>query len=189
MGDFNICDSLWDLSYIHHSSISDDLFAIADFFNLSLSYPTDQVLTRYLDNVNDSNSVINLMFLCSDSSELNTYHIYPEQYLTSDHTFLTIIIFITKEHIDTYKRTIAKNSEEDHMFIKEVIVSFTKLNMSSISNIPDLEEVVLDFADIVQHTWIKYLKLINITRYSKSWQNDNCNCNLMSYRFSKSIES
>ena len=35
------------------------------------------------------------------------------------------------------------------MFIKEVIVSFTKLNMSSISNIPDLEEVVLDFADIV----------------------------------------
>ena len=78
MGDFNICDSLWDLSYIHHSSISDDLFAIADFFNLSLSYPTDQVLTRYLDNVNDSNSVINLMLLCSDSSELNTYHIYPE---------------------------------------------------------------------------------------------------------------
>ena len=43
MGDFNIHDSLWDPSYIHHSSISDDLFVIADSFNLSLSYPTDQV--------------------------------------------------------------------------------------------------------------------------------------------------
>jgi len=118
MGDFNIHVSLWDPSYIHHSSISNDLFVIANSFNLSLSYPTDQVPTRYSDNANDSNSVINLMFLCSDSSELNTYHIHPEWYLTSDYAPLIITIFITEEHIDTCKRTIVKNSEEDHMFIK-----------------------------------------------------------------------
>jgi len=63
IGDFNICDSLWNSSYNHHSSIRNNLFVIADFFNLSLSYPTDQVYTRYLDNTNDSNSVINLIFL------------------------------------------------------------------------------------------------------------------------------
>ena len=152
IGDFNIHDSLWNLSYIHHSSISNNLFAIADSFNLSLSYPTDQVPTRYLDNANDSNLVINLIFLHSNSSELNTHRIYPEWCLTSDHAPLMITIFITEEYINTYKRTIAKNSEEKHMFIKEIITLFAKLDTSSISNIPDLKDVVSDFVDIVQRT-------------------------------------
>ena len=75
-GDFNICDSLWDLSYSHHSFISNDIFTIADSFNLSLSYPTDQVSTRYLNNANNSNSVIDLIFLLCNSLKLNTYLIY-----------------------------------------------------------------------------------------------------------------
>ena len=54
-GDFNIQNSLWDPSFPHHSSISDDLLIIADSFNLDLSIPTNQVLTRYSDNANDSN--------------------------------------------------------------------------------------------------------------------------------------
>jgi len=78
IGDFNICDSLWDPSYSYHSSISDDLFVIANYFNLSLSYTTDQVSTGYLDNTNNSNLVINLMFLQCDFLKLNTYLIHPE---------------------------------------------------------------------------------------------------------------
>ena len=89
-GDFNIYNSLWDPSYIHHSFISDNLFVIANSFNLSLSYSTDHIPTRYSDNANNSNLVINLMFLHSDSSELNTHIIYPEWCLTSDYTLLTI---------------------------------------------------------------------------------------------------
>ena len=38
-GDFNIQDNLWDPSFPHHSSISDDLIIIADSFNLNLSCP------------------------------------------------------------------------------------------------------------------------------------------------------
>ena len=38
--DFNIRDRLWDPSFPFHSSISDDLFIIADSFDLTLSNPT-----------------------------------------------------------------------------------------------------------------------------------------------------
>ena len=77
-GDFNIYDSLWDVSYNFHSSISDDLFAIADSFNLFFSFPMDQVPTRYSDNTNDSNSVLDLMFLRCDSEEINSHIIHPD---------------------------------------------------------------------------------------------------------------
>jgi len=62
-GDFNIRDSLWDSSFPHHSSISDDLMIIADSFNLTLSTPTNSSPTRFLDMAGKANSVINLMFL------------------------------------------------------------------------------------------------------------------------------
>jgi len=168
-GDFNIQDCLWNLLFNYHSSISDDLFVIVNSLNLSLSYPTNQVPIRYSDNVNNANLVINLMFLCYDSSELNTHSIHPEWHLTSNHAPLTISIPIVEEYIATWKRSITKNSKEEDKFIKEVIVAFSKLDMSNISDIPKLEKVVSDFANIVDYTWIKYSKLANITKHSKSW--------------------
>ena len=62
-GDFNIRDSLWDPSFPHHSSISDNLLIIADSFNLALSLPTNPCLTRYSDTVGEANLTIDLMFL------------------------------------------------------------------------------------------------------------------------------
>ena len=188
-GDFNIWDSLQDLLFNHHSSISDNLLAIADSFNLSLSYPINQVPTRYSNNTNDSNSVINLMFLCCDSSKLNMHSIHLEWYLTSDHAPLTITIPIVEEHIASCKRTITKNSEEEDKFIKKVITFFSKLDMSNISDIPKLEKVESDFANIIDHTWMKYSKLINITKCSKSWWNKECNKDLVIFRSSKSIKN
>ena len=49
-GDFNIRDSIWDPSYPHHSSFSNNLIIIADSFNLELSFSTNYVSTRYLDS-------------------------------------------------------------------------------------------------------------------------------------------
>ena len=69
--DFNIHNNLWNPFFPHHSSISNNLFIIADFFNLGLSLPTNQVPTRYSDNGHDFNLVIDLIFLYCGSSEMN----------------------------------------------------------------------------------------------------------------------
>ena len=78
IGDFNIRDQSWDPSFLYHLSISNDLFIIADSFNLNLSLPTNPVSTRYSDTVGESDLVINLMFLRSGSSKLNNHLIHPE---------------------------------------------------------------------------------------------------------------
>jgi len=109
------------------------------------------------------------MFLCYDSSELNTHSIHPEWRLTSDHAPLTSTIPIVKEYIASCKRTITKNSKEEDKFIKKVITSFSKLDILNILDISKLEKVISDFANIVDHTWMKYSKLVNITKHSKSW--------------------
>ena len=105
--DFNIRDSLWDLSFPFHSSVSDDLIILADFFNLTLSSLTNPCLTRYSDIPGESNSVINLMFLHFDSSELDQHSILPESHLFSDHAPLTVTILLSKEIVQTSKLILA----------------------------------------------------------------------------------
>ena len=48
-GDFNIRNSLWDSSFPHHSSISNDLIIIVDSFHLSLSSFINQVVMGRLN--------------------------------------------------------------------------------------------------------------------------------------------
>ena len=92
------------------------------------------------------------MFLCSDSTKLNTHHILPDWHLTLNYVPLTITIPIIKERFDSWRRTITKNSNEEDMFIKKVIVSFAKLDLSNISNTAKLEEAILKFTNIVNYT-------------------------------------
>jgi len=77
-GGFNIRDSDWDSEYPFYSVHSNLLFDIVDSFNLSFSYFTYLVSTRYLNNGKNSNSVIDLMFLQPNSLELNNHSILPE---------------------------------------------------------------------------------------------------------------
>ena len=117
-GNFNIRDSSWDSSFSHHSIHCNLLNDIADSMDLCMSEATNYVPTRYLDNQNNLNSVIDLIFLCSNLLELNNHTIHPEWRLLSDHVPLTVNIAIIEEHIQTKKYTIIKNSKEERNFTK-----------------------------------------------------------------------
>ena len=186
--DFNIWNSLQDPSFSHHSTISDDLLIIANLFNLDLSSPTNQVLTRYSDNANDLNLVIDLMFFYSRSSELNNHSIHSNQNLMSDHILLTITIPIVEERINSTKHSIIKDSKEKVAFIKDVTIFIRNFNTSNLSDINSLDNVINEFANEVKSAWEKNSKIINITRHSKSWQNKDYSRDLKNYRLSKNLE-
>ena len=188
MGNFNIRNSLWDPSFLHHLSISDDLIIITDSFNLSLSVPTNQIPTRYADNINDSNSTIDLVFLQCNSPALNNHSIHSEWCLSSNYAPLTVIIPISEEFINTHKNTTQKDSTEEAQFVKDTINTIKNLNILNFSDIHALENVVNDFAKNMDNVWNKNVKLTNIMRHSKSWWDDNCSSKLKKYRLSKSLE-
>jgi len=90
-GNFNIRDSIWDLSFLYYSAISDNLIIIADSFNLDLSIPTHYIPTRYLDIAGNLNSVIDLMFLQSGSTKLNNHSIHPD-ILTGNSPWIMLLL-------------------------------------------------------------------------------------------------
>jgi len=173
-GNFNIRDSLWDPSFPHHSSISNDLFILVDLFNLDLSTPTNPILTRYSDISGESDSVIDLMFLYSGSSKLNSHSIHPSWRLTSNHTLLTITILIKEEHVMTSKFSLSKNSEEEEEFIKEVTHVFKSLDTTNLLDRESLEQVVNLLAASIKQAWNANTRRVKITKHSKIWWNKDC---------------
>ena len=62
-GDLNIRDNIWDPLFSHYPVYHDTLTDITESLNICLSKATNQVSTRYADNSNILNLVIDLMFL------------------------------------------------------------------------------------------------------------------------------
>ena len=141
-GNFNIRDSLWDPSFSFYSSISDNLFMIADSFDLELSSPTNPSPTRFSDTEGESNSVIDLMFLQSRLKELDSHSILSESRLLSDHAPLSINIPISGKVILSSKLVIYPGSDQEKAFIKDIISNFTLLDTSNIVNIKELDNIV-----------------------------------------------
>ena len=187
-GDFNIRDSIWDLVFPHHSSLSDDLMIVADSFNLELSSPTHNVPTRYLDSDNNSNLTINLMFLQSGSRELNNYSIYSDLQLSLDYVPLTVSIDIAEENIVLFKQSIAKNSKEESSFIKDVLWAIKNINISDLSNSNKLEKATNSLMSNIASAWKANSKRVKIMKQSKSWWNKECSHTLNKYRTTRSLE-
>ena len=187
-GDFNIRDSLWDPSFPFHSSISDDLIMIADSFDLSLSVPTNPGPTRFSDTAGESNSVIDLMFLWSGSSELDYHHILSDHRLSSDHMPLIIDIPIEDEFVQSTKLSIIPGSDKEKEFIKDVISNMLTLDTSNINSVDNLISVVNHLGSIVEQMWLKNSKRTKITKHSKQWWSQSCRSAISKYRESRSQE-
>ena len=99
IGNFDIKDSNQNFSYPHHLIHTDILREIADYFDLELSIPINQGPTQYIDNSNESNLAIDLIFLCTNSKKFNNYSILSNLQYLSDHVFLIVDIIINKEFI------------------------------------------------------------------------------------------
>jgi len=99
-GDFNIRDSDWDPNFRHHSSHTDDLITIADSLGLELSPPSNPGPTRFADNLCDTNSVIDLVFLPPNNIGFGQHTLHPEICKPSDYVPLIIEIGIRNVNTD-----------------------------------------------------------------------------------------
>ena len=124
-----------------------------DSFNLKLSFPTNHVPTRYSDSDTRSNSVIDLIFLRSGSTEINTHSIHPNLCLSSDHAPLSVTIAIEEENIDLFKSSIAKNSKEEKKFIKDISVAIKNINISYLSDHSKIEKVTNSLVSRIEFAW------------------------------------
>ena len=172
--DFNIRDSIWDLNYPHYSIYRDTLFDITDSFQLELSQPTEYFPTRYSDNDRNSNSVLDLVFLYLMSFEFNSHHIHPNWRLSSDHAPISIDIPIIDKHISTKQCSLITGSNKEKHFLKELTPFIKRLDISFIQSIDILKSTVHNLSINVENIWLKYSKMVNITKHSKVWWNKEC---------------
>ena len=73
-------------------------------------------------------------------------------------------------------------------FITKIIKSVKRLNSDHIKSKEDLEQLVQEFMHNTDKIWLKYSKMVNITRYSKSWWSEECQRELEKYRSSRCLE-
>ena len=157
-------------------------------FDLSLSLPIQQVPTYYLDKNNNTNSDLDLFFLQSSSMELNNHNIFPELWFPSNHTPLIVNIIINKIFIQDKRHIIVKNSQEEIEFLTNLIKGFRNIDTSNIPDNNSLKCIVQEYARLSELIWLKHLCLVNITRQSKNWWNEDYQVKLTAYRSSKRVK-
>jgi len=86
------------------------------------------------------------MFLRFRSDELDNHFIHSDWHLASDHILLIITILIVKEYIQMKKHIIVKNNKEEKIFINKVIKAINNINISNLSDVISLENIVCSFA-------------------------------------------
>jgi len=105
-----------------------------------------------------------------------------------DHALLTVLIDIIEENIISFKHFIAKNSEEESSFIKDISCAIKSINVSNFFDSNKLEEATISLTSSIYHVWKANSKRVKITKWSKSWWNEECSHTLNEYRATRSLE-
>ena len=92
------------------------------------------------------------MFLRYGLKKLDNYIIHPDWQLSLDHAPLTITIQIVKEHIHNKKYSIIKGSVKEKSFIKDLIKNIKTIDISNLTNIDSLKNVVNSFTKAIEKT-------------------------------------
>lgn len=132
-GDFNLRDSDWDPNYHHHSNQTKDLMIIANSLGLELSPPSNPGPTRFADNLHETNSVLDLVFLSPNNPWFGQNMLAPELRKPSDHVPLMIWVGINNENVETVIQSTKKDSEEERDFIDEIKENTKSLNIWDIT--------------------------------------------------------
>ena len=75
------------------------------------------------------------------------------------------------------------------MFVNKLKNVLENINIENISSIKTLERTVQEYMRILNLTWYKFSKNINITKCSKVWWNNKCGAKLNTYCSSKLLEN
>ena len=104
----------------------------------------------YVDNFQNSNSVLSLMFFHTELKEFNNYLISPDIQSSSDHVPLSIFIIIKEEFIQEKKQSIVRNSNKEKEFVDELRNRIGSIEMTNITNYEMFEYVTQEFATIIE---------------------------------------
>jgi len=128
-----------------------------------------QVSTKYTNNSQESNLVIDLMFLHTNREEFDKHIISSNLCSLSNYAPLSVSIIIKEKFIQDKKQTIVKNSIDKENFVNELKNRVEYINLVNTPNCKILEKITQEFTSIMDECWIKHLKHVNITKHSKAW--------------------
>jgi len=84
---------------------------------------------------------------------------------------------------------IIKNSKEEINFTSDTINCFKEIDIIHLMSKVLLENTVQVLAKKQDYLWHKYLKKVNIVRWSKNWWNKECQSSLVNYGSSKHLSN
>ena len=166
-GDFNIRNSDWDLNFQYHSIHTEDLMSIIDSLGLELATPINPGPTRFVDNQQDSNSVLNLVFMNPNNSGFNKHTLNPDICLPSDYVSLIIEVGIKEENIDYTFQAIKKDSKEEEAFIRDILKGIKNIDTSELKNQMDIQRCATALSTTFKDAWFIHSSTKRITKHSK----------------------
>ena len=112
---------------------------------MNYQFLSNKFLLIIADNLNDTNLVIDLIFLHPNSREIDNHQILPELQYTSDHTPLAIDISIEEEYVQDKCQIIIINSKKKANFLLELTKVISNIDTLHITDKDSLETIVQQY--------------------------------------------